>query len=104
MIRKFENSNLLDESVLVKCRVQVNETQKVTDGCDHAFADMVSNTVSLQSWAHSCEKLNMSMNQDIAVFGPASWSKTILTAPIIELQRWTCFAGYSKGKNNNYMR
>ena len=31
----------LRKSVIVECRIEVNESQKVTDGCEHALAYMI---------------------------------------------------------------
>lgn len=32
---------LLCKPVIVECRIEVNESKKVTDGCEHTLADMI---------------------------------------------------------------
>ena len=51
-----EKAHLDSESIIVKCVVQVDESQKVTHGRKHALANMVSTKISLLSIKYDSSK------------------------------------------------
>lgn len=46
LILAFDLPYLLSEAVVVKCTVQVYESQEMAHRCDHTLADMISTKVS----------------------------------------------------------